>query len=423
MIHRKRQELAAGIFTILCLAAGMGIVIWLSGSGLFKPKAQIAYFFAEQDRGKQSLLVGAPVCLGDVEIGKVVSVEMDLDEHKTIYGAEIYNPKTRIYANATARIVAPLVGKDVTLAILACGDRRHAAADRDHAIRVGPGPLEALAEEFDPRKPESIVATFRMQLDPNNKQSLVSKLHGLTDTLRTAADKAEAELNRKDEKAFLGKLHATVESLRQASQEIQDTVARIAPDVTETVATLKKTVDQASPQVISSAETLNRIVAKAEPEIAKTVEDARQAALQIKGATGKFDEAGTRIAEASKSLQAGSERVRDLVVANQANIDEIVDNMKLLSATLKATGNELRRKPWLMFNPPTKEETRRQSLFDAARAFSEGATQLDQALTKLKTVNPKVADPQALQAMHDHLEQTFTRFKEVEDLLWKELNK
>ena len=69
-----------------------------------------------------------------------------------------------------------------------------------------------------------------------------------------------------------------------------------------------------------------------------------------------------------------------------------------------------------------------QNVHDAARAFSNGASQLDQALAKLKGLaasHPKgvpANDPQ-LKKIAEQIKETFEKFTDAEKALWKELLK
>ena len=81
------------------------------------------------------------------------------------------------------------------------------------------------------------------------------------------------------------------------------------------------------------------------------------------------------------------------------------------------------RNPWRLIHKPEEPEIRSQNIHDAARAFSNGAEQLDQALAKLKAVDPKTVAPEQIKKIQDHLRKTFENFSKAEQALWKEFTK
>ncbi len=392
MKRRKRQELAAGIFVLVCLAAGLGIVLWLGGSSLWLKKAQSAWFYAEQGRGRQSLLVGSPVIRGDVPVGKIVSMDLDPAGNRVLFGVAIYDDSTRIYRDAEARVAAPLVGKDVALAILVCGHEDKGLADVAHPIRIKTGSLEAIAGEFD----------------PNNSESILFKVHALTDSLGEVAG-----------------------HLRAISEQMQTTLAEAAPRLAHTIKTIDEMTTEAAPLVARTVKNIDAIVADAAPKVANTLAKVSRSADRVdefaqKDLTGflaQLREVNTKVLKTLENLEGASGDIRQIVSVNRTGINEMIDNMTTMSASLKATANEVRRNPWRLMYTPTKEEREKDSLLQATRAFSAGATELDQALAKLKSVDPAVADDQAIQGIRDHLKKSFARFREAEDLLWKQLNK
>ncbi|MBL7132680.1 MAG: hypothetical protein ISS78_01150 [Phycisphaerae bacterium] len=128
------------------------------------------------------------------------------------------------------------------------------------------------------------------------------------------------------------------------------------------------------------------------------------------------------------NIEAMSEQIRDMVNVNQDNVNEIMDNFTQVSANLKSASKEIRRNPWRLLYKPKKGELHSQNIYDAARAFSEGAGELDQAVAKLGTLvkmHPEglpADDPQMIR-IRKRLDEVFNRFTEAEEALWKALGK
>ena len=104
----------------------------------------------------------------------------------------------------------------------------------------------------------------------------------------------------------------------------------------------------------------------------------------------------------------------------------MISNLKETSDHLKAAGKDIRRSPWRLLYQPSVEEAEQANVFDAARSFSEAATQLDDAVTRLQAVSdaggPQViAGDERLAEILEQLQQTFTNFTKAENSLWEQL--
>jgi methyl-accepting chemotaxis protein len=139
-------------------------------------------------------------------------------------------------------------------------------------------------------------------------------------------------------------------------------------------------------------------------------------------------ESNTKILRIVSNFEEVSEEVRQIATLNRDNVDEMLDNLAQVSADFKATMKEVRRNPWRLLYRPGTQEVRSQNLYDAVRSFSDGASQLDQAIAKLRVLQKVQGDSPALVAettknVHKHLQETFKKFSKAEEALWKELEK
>ena len=110
------------------------------------------------------------------------------------------------------------------------------------------------------------------------------------------------------------------------------------------------------------------------------------------------------------------------------NLDEMILHMKSMAGNLNAAAKEVRRNPWRLLAKPAEKETRSQNIYDAARAFAEGAGELDDAVSRMNALRDarpegvKSDDPD-LKKVLTRLEGSFEKFRAVEDKLWEELSK
>ena len=86
---------------------------------------------------------------------------------------------------------------------------------------------------------------------------------------------------------------------------------------------------------------------------------------------------------------------------------------------------EIRRNPWRLLHRPSEKATRTEDIYDAARAFGEGAGQLNDAIARLQAVSQAKGDPAidaaTLKKFTEGLQTSFEKFRKVEDALWQRL--
>ncbi len=138
----------------------------------------------------------------------------------------------------------------------------------------------------------------------------------------------------------------------------------------------------------------------------------------------KLRDVNTKLLQAASDIGQTAGTAKEIITLNRDNINEIIDNMTNVSESLKSTGKEIRRNPWRLLYKPNPGELHSQNIYDAARAFSDGAEQLDAAIAKLKALPPTAAtsDPQ-VERIRKQVERSFTDFSTAEQALWKELSK
>lgn len=120
-----------------------------------------------------------------------------------------------------------------------------------------------------------------------------------------------------------------------------------------------------------------------------------------------------------------TENLKQLVVANSENVNELIDNMVSVSANLNAASKEIRRNPWKLLYKPDDKTVKSTNIYDAARSFDDAATRLNTVATKLRALQQLDSeDPQAkeqIRIMQEDLQKTFDRFQDMEQVFWKEI--
>jgi ABC-type transporter Mla subunit MlaD len=405
MAKQKYNELTAGLFVIASLVTLVGVIVWLGGAEILRPTGQTAVFYAAEATGSVGLLVGGFVQVGDDQVGKIDKIRFEPDVGRTLYYADIsrgdfkvHSEDFKVHSDGKARVAAGLIG-GARLIIVDRGTDKAPLADDEHPIELGGGMDQTMSD----------LATA------------AEKVSGIADVIKSELDKTQSD-------AVLAKVHTVIESLKSAAADVAKIAANIRAetDAANEAALLAK--------IHSSVDDVKEMTADAAPKISDTLTAARDAAQKIRKYTDediaeiltKLREANTHILKITKNFSKVSEQVKQIVVLNRDNIDEMLDNMTQVSANLKATSKEVRRNPWRLLYQPEEKELRSQNIYDAARAFSNGAEQLDQAITRLTSlakVHPEglPTDDPEIQKVREQLTKSFENFAKVEQALWKEL--
>ena len=427
MASKKRNEVTAGIFVFASIAVLLGVVLWLGAAEWFKPTRQQAFFFARESAGKFDLGKGSFVKINDAEVGKIEEVRRAPELGGTLYVARIEQEDVKVYADGKATVVAGLVG-GADLVITSRGTEAKGLADKDGAIEIAGGLGQAMGDiATAAEKLREIAETMAQEFDAENKEGALTSVKSILQKVdAAAADVAEisatvrGELDREQDGTLAAKVHKTVDDAGKTASHI----ARETDAAQEGSLVAK---------VHTGVDDLDEIVADAKPKVSDALRSITNATKKIEGYTDKefaeifvrVRDIGNVITKVASDLKETMGTVKQVVALNRENVDEMVDNLVLVSANLKATSKEIRRNPWRLLYEPDDKELRSADIAAAARAYSDGATELDQAITKLKALQRVPGDdPQlkeAVQAVRKHLQRSFANLKKVEDALWEEL--
>ena len=373
MPRKQRNELKAGIFVIASMAILLGVVLWLGASSIFERPTGRAVFYVSNDAGPVGLKEDFEVMVNDVNVGKIVEVRPDFAQKRTLYFVEFLQKGFEVHTDGKAQVSAGLLGQGV-LAIISPGTNEKPLADEDHPVQISGG-----------------------------IQEIIDNMKKLSETMQT-------ELDAKNDASLLFSIKAVVAQLLTASQNISKMTTDLGPELDpKTKDTIAANLKETMSNLASTSEKIDGYVKK----------DLGELLVKIR-------EIANSVLKAANDLAVSSEQIKQLLVINHDNIDEMVDNMVLVSANLKATSTEIRRNPWRLFYKPDEKKMHSTNIYDAARAFDEGAQQLDLAVAKLKAV--KQLDPEdpatikEVQRLRKHLLETFKKFQKVEDALWKEVS-
>ncbi len=433
MPRKKINELSAGIFVSIALIALLGTVLWLGAADVFKPTKQRALFYFNEGDTSGGLKQGSFVTIGGDTIGKITKSEFVPEDGRTYYLAEIERADVKIHSDGVAKLEAALVG-GANLSVTRGSQDKPLADSHEHAIRIVGGAMdniaqaaEMLKQQLDETRPDSLVSKImdtvekiRREVDPGIETTVMGKIHASLSSLKEMIASLRDETNKDEEGTLLAKLHRSAEKLKQITASIHRETDPEQPDSIVS-------------RVRGIATDVKDITGDAKPKIRKATTNVEQVTDQINTYTRKdiaqilttLRKSNTEILKIARNFTTISEQGKKLLLINRENIDEIIDNMTIVSANLKATSKEVRRHPWKLLHKPEPKEQREQNIYDAARAFLSGAEQLDQTLAKLSGLakaHPEGIDPKdpKFQEIRKAVLKTFDKFKKAEDALWNE---
>jgi len=437
MAKSKRSEMVTGLFVVVALAAGVGVVIWIGAADIFAPAGKTIVFAAPLESGSLGLAVGSAVKFNDLPIGKIESMRLGRDAKRTLYVARIEQADLDIRADARAVAIGEFIGgASVVLETLGSAAAPAATAD---------APVPLTASNTMLKRMQDILGYGDEQR--KQFQQIFANLASTSEYVNGIAATLAAETDRKDSQALLSQLKATVGNLRGASANLRTETDKSNPD--SLLAKVRGSADnvraattdlraQANPKntagllakVHRSMDDLNAVTADARPKIKQTLTSVANATKRIEAYTR--DDVGAILADARKTVAAMLEAMNDLrqtartgkdvLVLNRKNIEDTLANVKVMSLNLKAAAQEIRRNPWRLLHRPTEKELAAQNIYDTVRAFAEGAGQLDDAVARLEALckaRPEAIEPDDpdLVEIRKHLRETFKKFQAVEKTL------
>ncbi len=398
MAKRQHNEFTVGLFVLLAVGAGIAVLVWLGAAEVFSPVKGMATFYVKESSGDVGLEKGSMVVIAGKEMGKVIETTYQPENKRTLYLARLDREDVKIYADGQAHVAAGLVGGG-KLVITKRGTPEKGPADDENPVEItggldrAMGDIAAAAESL-----KKVSETVEQQLNAEQAGSLLVKIHTILDDLKTTSAKVVqiaanvyGEVDAANKASILAKAHKTMNDINQMSTEAKPKVEKALTSVVNITAKVEKYTDK---------------------DVADLLVDLRKSTTKLIAIAADF-----------KTVSATT---RDIVVLNRENLDEMIANMKSVSLNLNAAAKEIRRNPWRLLAKPSEKEERTQNIYDAARAFAEGAEQLDDALVRLKALRQarpagvKTDDPELLK-IRKHLQTTFEKFRTAENSLWKEV--
>jgi ABC-type transporter Mla subunit MlaD len=383
-MDHDRNAFKAGLFIVVSLVLIIGVIVAIKGVGRIIEPQQVrtaTFTLADDISG---LRLGDDVRVGGLKVGAVrsLAIEPPADENAQPHIFVTYHIPRRIVLRQGAR-----VGVQSTIT----------GTSSLNFDAQGTGP--ALADNAPlPGKPSGYTTLMNTasELGPQIKQ-LVADVRTVTlPKVNTAVDHAGGLAS--DARA---KFPTIVARYEEVMVKIRDLLGDTTPDIRGTLANLNKTTGTLKDKLPPAMDKADTLLAKLNTTIDNT--------------QGTLKDLVTTL----ENAKAITGTLRSVVVQNRSRLDDMVRSAKSASDNLKFATEEIRRSPWRLLYKPRPNEMANLNLFDATRAFASGAGDLSDASAALRdALKDPHADPQRVQKLIDQLDQSFSKFQQVEQTLW-----
>ena len=407
-MKHERNDLKAGIFILLSVAALIAIVIGIKGLGaLFDPGRNAeAAFDLTMDIG--GLKVGNDVRLGGYKVGAVRDI--------AILDPVTGRPQPRIVVRFTlpakydlrhdARIVVQtsVTGASV-INIENLGEG--AAYDGSTPLAGDQSGLTALAGMLSRMSPDlgAILSDVRTKTVPKVNTTLDTfNTTGSTTTdfvahAKTKIDPIVDRYNTVSDKAGI-----TLERGGEAATEFRDLIGPTKDDFKTTVANLSAATGTIKDELPKTLQQDQEVLAK----LSTGMDSATDALVDIR-----------KIASNTRDLTGSA---KSIVISNRGKIDEMIATLTETSKDVKRGVNEITRNPWRVLYKPDASERNNLRLYDTARDFADGASQLNTAAIALRDgLKSQDLTSEDIAALVSRLDVTFAKFNEIESELWNKI--
>lgn len=424
--HHGRNLVAAGLFLVLMTAAAVAVLVLVGGRSLWFEKPTLLRIRFDT---APNVKPGSAVMLAGQPVGRVRSVQpiqvpcAAPHQNRTCYKVEVLAampPAYHLYKNARVVISQSLIGQTAMINI------------------EDPG-FEGEVTDYLEGKPASPFAAAAGELgigetEKTNIQEILANLRQVSADVRKDYPDLAAKL-----KTTAANLEKATGDLKDAFPELKTKLLAAAADLNDAAKKAKGALDQVDAMLMDNRYNIEATLDNVQEFSEKANTDGTKLLTTANELMGKIDK---NLEPILANIKASSESLKgamadfhvmtgdgkSITVTNKANINKTILNLRTTSEHLKALAEEVRRAPWRLLAKPDQKEVETLNLYDSARAFAAAASDLDGCTDSLQTiVRAKQegidVDPEIVKGMVERLEETFKRYREAEDALWKEFDR
>src|SRR4051812_38151272 len=344
MAKQDRSALRAGLFIVITLLVIAMLIVSIKGlRTVFTPIAEHRVHFSLAD-DVGGLRVGDDVRLGGFKVGVIQSIDVvgvAEGEKPGILISFSVPKKYPLYENARVMVQGTLTGSS-WLNIEKIGDGTPLAADTQ--LRGFPSITTEMLTKLRDVAPE--VSGF------------VKDVHEVT------LPKVNDKIDRAGE--MIASIRTFADRAAEMAIQVRDLFSDTKPDIRGTMKHLNAVAASAEDRLPGILDHIDGAVIK----VSTTIESTKSTLEDIKSTAGNL-----------KDLTGNA---RGVIANNRGKFDGIIASLKTTSDNLKGASAEIRRSPWRILYKPAPGELENMTLFDAARQFSDGANNVNDAALALR---------------------------------------
>jgi ABC-type transporter Mla subunit MlaD len=414
-----RNNVIAGVFVLLALAAGVVVTLVLAGvrEGITSRNSYTIRFGLSD--GAEGLDVGSVVKVGGRKAGKVNGLNFyRTPGSDVIAGVDVVvaiDKDVTLYKNARVYLQLPLLGSQSQINIPFAGDPALLKLKEGETGLVSPGAL------LDGRlAPPAFLAQAGYGEEQSDQLRLILKRGAdIADRLAIIAEKTDKQLD-----TALPAVAQAMVDVRAMTADFRSATGKWLPMVESTLSNLNHasggvgTGIEEARQIIAGVQ---GIVATASPRVESILRNIDE--LTVKANTRLYD----RIEQTVGSGQKALDEFARVGMKFSALTDELtpelrltMGNARLASDQLKLALIEVRRNPWRLLYQPGKKEFAEEVLFDSARSYAQAVSNLRAASASLEQVinaakvNGTPADAAQLADIQTRIQKAFSDYRKAE---------
>jgi len=443
---KERNAIQVGFVTLGCVLLAFAVLIWLSKG--ITGDMQTVHIRFKSTPAMPTIVPGSAVFVGGQQVGKVIKAELksmpvsDAGERaESVTAAEDYYVmvtteilrKYKLRPDCKAIPEGPPLGGDGVIKLnLGTVEGEFDGPYIEGAEPGGFGAILAtLQGEFDETNPGSLLGQLKGQLDPEGEQSLMAKLLKSLDDINTMTAALSAELNPEQQRTLMAKLHAVVDSINATTGSLRGQFVADDPEVL--LGKLHLAMDTMNNGLGMIDAVLKHSAAPIEQTFSNLAATSEHIATETDPNTADslmayFKQASRQLNTALADINDFTSTTRDIMILNRENVNKLLMNFKEASDHIKTGVAYVLRHPWRLFNEPSQQEIKEQTIFDAARSFAEAAMHIDDAADQLRALaevhggNIPTDDPD-LQRIRADLKRTQENYRRAENEFWQKLGK
>jgi len=226
------------------------------------------------------------------------------------------------------------------------------------------------------------------------------------------------------------KVDPILDNAKTITEDVKKLTDKLSPEALATLDDIRETIKQVRSKIGGIMDRMTTIVEKldgAADDVRVATRHGKDVAAELRGLEEQKGPVGKILENTRQATQDARDIVKDakdVVVANRANVDGTIEELRQSAARLNLAMEDIRRNPWKLLTRNIEADAYTQNIYDAAMSFAEGARALSMTSANLENLLArKDADPRLLRETSDKLNKLVDEMAKLEKLLYEAMKK